>query len=92
MKSHARLSLLLTVALAVTACSGGSNNSSPNPAPAPAPPPATTPPPAVDTVFSTFVLGLIGQTSETSTPVDINSTNFTFSEDANAFNSVLGGP
>ena len=90
MKSQYRLSLLLAMAFTLSACSGGSDNNNSSP-PAPAPPPATTPP-VVDTAFTAFVLGLIGQSSDSALPVDINSTNFTFTEDANAFNSVLGGP
>ncbi len=95
MKTNTRIAILgSAVALMLGAC-GGSSNSSPPPMMPPAPPPATppaTPPPAAPTAFTAFVLGLLGQTNETASPVDINGTEFTFSEDANAFNSVLGGP
>lgn len=91
MKSQYQLSLLLAMAFTLSACSGGGDNNNNSSPPAPAPPPATTPP-VVDTAFTAFVLGLIGQSSDSALPVDINSTNFTFTEDANAFNSVLGGP
>ncbi|MEO6065890.1 MAG: hypothetical protein ABIP49_08960 [Lysobacterales bacterium] len=92
MKTPIRYALVLTAALALQACSGGNNNNSSPPPVPPAVPPATPPPAVTPTAFTAFVLGLIAQTSDTATPVDINAIEFTFSEDPNAFNGVLGGP
>lgn len=92
MNTSIRLALLLSAGLALQACSGGNNNNSTPPPVPPAVPPATPPPAVTPTAFTAFVLGLIAQSSDTATPVDINATEFTFSEDANAFNGVLGGP
>lgn len=92
MNTSIRYAFVLTAALALQACSGsGSNNSAPPSVPPPVPP-ATPPPAPTTTAFAAFVLGLIAQTSDTASPVDINGTEFTFSEDPNAFNAVLGGP
>ncbi len=91
MNNSIRLGLMLATALALQACSSSDNNSTPPVVP-PAQPPATQPPAPVQTAFAAFVLGLIGQNSETASPVDINNLEFTFSEDPNAFNGVVGGP
>ncbi len=94
MNTKTRLAILAgATALLLSAC-GGSSNSPPPPPPPPTPPPAAPPPntpPAAPTAFTAFVLGLLAQTNETASPVDINGTEFAFSEDPNAFNSVLGG-
>jgi len=91
MQNRIFAALSLACVFALAGC-GGSSNSNTQPTP-PAPAPTPTPPPAVDTAFAPFVLNLIStQTNNTALPVDINGTTFTFTEDANAFNSALAGP
>lgn len=94
---HLRLLVPLAVigaGLGLAGCSGGSdgNMTSSTPPPSSTTPGSTVTPPAPQaTDFTVFVKQQVAATSETSSPVDINSTNFTFEDEDNpaAFDDVL---
>lgn len=87
--------LLLAMSLAVSlgglaACSGGSNSNGGNNG---GQPPVVVPPPgpAIDTRFETFVKAILATTSETGSPVSINQSDFTFTENFSAYADLFGG-
>lgn len=84
------LALTLAVSLAgLAGCSGGSNsNSGGGGTTPPVPPP---PGPAIDTRFETFVKAILATTSETGSPVSINQSDFTFTENFSAYADLFGG-
>ncbi|MEO7916574.1 MAG: hypothetical protein ABIR16_02930 [Dokdonella sp.] len=83
------LALTLVVALGgLAGCSGGSNSNAGGGGP-----PVVTPPPpgpAIDTRFETFVKAILASTSETGSPVSINQSDFTFTENFSAYSDLFG--
>jgi hypothetical protein len=80
---------VLTGTLGLAGC--GSSSNSPGGGEEPPPPP---PPPPTSVTFPALVLGVLGQTSDTTEPVPINGLSITFPNNDSPvlFDSVLAPP
>ena len=81
MKSVRNAAVLLIAMGVLTACGGGGGGTSPTPT-------------ASANDFTSFVTGLLADTSDTASPVSVNNRQFTFSDEDNpgAYKGVVSAP